>query len=269
MVDASYNEQPHTESVISPVTSVANNNMLYCLFCLLKNRYENIVISDNHLTGGNGGYKIQDAGKDSILKSNINQGMFCDFVCMVNRKCYFPVDVSIPLANNVDASLKSDYSFEIVNYNHYEAFSEKDNRIKTDGIKHEQLKYTLLQPPVSVFSSYDQAFLRKVGEIIESNYTDTMFSVEQLAYNLNLSVSQVNRRLKALTDYPSGHLLRVFRLHHAAGLILSKTALISEICFKSGFNSQPYFSRAFKKQFGYSPSVYRKRVSEKYIFMRQ
>ncbi|MBS3993094.1 MAG: AraC family transcriptional regulator [Bacteroidetes bacterium] len=33
---------------------------------------------------------------------------------------------------------------------------------------------------------------------------------------------------------------------------------MADICFKTGFNDQAYFSRAFKNQFGCCPSAYKK-----------
>jgi two-component system, sensor histidine kinase ChiS len=69
-----------------------------------------------------------------------------------------------------------------------------------------------------------------------------------------MSVSQLNRKLNALIDQPPGQLIRSLRLQRAADLLAQKAGSVSEICYKVGFNDNAYFSRAFKKQFGCSPS---------------
>jgi AraC-like DNA-binding protein len=39
---------------------------------------------------------------------------------------------------------------------------------------------------------------------------------------------------------------------------MQKAGNVAEICYRVGFSDQANFSRAFKKQFGVSPSAYRK-----------
>jgi AraC-like DNA-binding protein len=77
-----------------------------------------------------------------------------------------------------------------------------------------------------------------------------------------MSVSQLNRKLNALVDQPPGQLIRSLRLQRAADLLNQNAGSVAEICYKVGFNDQAYFSRAFKKQFGCSPSDFRNRHSD-------
>jgi two-component system, sensor histidine kinase ChiS len=81
--------------------------------------------------------------------------------------------------------------------------------------------------------------------------------VEHLAEYLNMSISQLNRKLNALIGQPAGQLMRSLRLQRAADLLKQNAGSVSEICFNLGFNDHAYFSRAFKKQFGCSPSEYK------------
>ncbi len=71
-----------------------------------------------------------------------------------------------------------------------------------------------------------------------------------------MSVSQLNRKLRALIDQPAGQLIRSMRLQRAADLLKKESGTIAEICYQVGFNDQTSFTRAFKKQFGYPPSKY-------------
>ena len=118
-------------------------------------------------------------------------------------------------------------------------------------------KSTFIKPSEVSTVSVDQTFLEKTIKIIETQLVDEQFSVEKLADEMNMSVSQLNRKLNALIDQPPGQLIRSFRLQRAADLLKQNAGTVAEICYKVGFNDQAYFSRAFKKQFGVSPTEYK------------
>jgi signal transduction histidine kinase/ligand-binding sensor domain-containing protein/DNA-binding response OmpR family regulator len=106
--------------------------------------------------------------------------------------------------------------------------------------------------------SVDHLFLEKAIQHIKDNIENTSFSVELLADKMCLSPSQLNRKLQALIDQAPGQLIRNIRLQRAADLIKKNAGTLADICFQTGFNDQTYFSRAFKNQFGCSPSAFKK-----------
>jgi AraC-like DNA-binding protein len=115
----------------------------------------------------------------------------------------------------------------------------------------------------------ESLFLKNTISFIDACYKDYKFSVDLLSMKLNMSVSQVNRKLNYLTGHPAGYLIRLFRLQRSAILLLEGNKNVSEICFETGFNSLAYFCRSFKKHFGCSPTQYKKAVAEKLNIMRQ
>ena len=107
-------------------------------------------------------------------------------------------------------------------------------------------------------TSVDQQFLEKAIQHIKDNLENVDFSVEHLADKMCLSLSQLHRKLQALLDQAPGQLIRNIRLQRAAELIKQNAGSLADICYQTGFNDQTYFSRAFKNQFGCSPSAYKK-----------
>ncbi len=133
--------------------------------------------------------------------------------------------------------------------------------IQRNNLRRRFSRATIIKPSEVSEISADQIFLQKIIKIIEEHYEDEKFSVEVLAEGAAMSVSQINRKLKALIDQPAGQLIRSLKLQRAADLLEQNTGTVAEICYRVGFNDQAYFSRSFKKQFGCSPSDYKKKLN--------
>jgi AraC-like DNA-binding protein/tetratricopeptide (TPR) repeat protein len=108
----------------------------------------------------------------------------------------------------------------------------------------------------NLIDSHDQRLLKRSIEIVEKNISDSAFSVDAMARDLGMSRSNLHRKLKSITGFPPNELIRSIRLRRAAILLLKKTDSISQISISVGFDDHSYFSRAFRKQFGVSPSEY-------------
>ena len=117
---------------------------------------------------------------------------------------------------------------------------------------------TYFTPSAIAKNPVDQVFLKNAIKIIDKNLTDEEFNTDKFASSLNMSISQLNRKLNALVDQPTGTFIRSVRLQRAVELLNQTDKTIGEICYEIGFNDQAYFSRVFKKQFGKSPSAFRK-----------
>ncbi|GBD91159.1 sensor histidine kinase TodS [bacterium BMS3Abin04] len=144
-------------------------------------------------------------------------------------------------------------------------FSSKELAVRVDSLiyQREQLrkkfsKATVIKPSEISVTSVDQLFMNKVIEYIESNFENDQFGVSILAGEVNMSISQLNRKLKALVDQPAGQLIRSMRLKRAADLLKQNAGSVAEVCYMVGFNDQSYFTRTFKNQFGQTPSEYKK-----------
>lgn len=144
-------------------------------------------------------------------------------------------------------------------------FSAKELKVRVKNliIQREKLRKrfstsTVIKPSDVSAVSIDQEFLQKVILAIENKFEEVKFSVEDLADEVCMSVSQLNRKLNALISQPAGQFIRSLRLQRAADLLKKNSGTVAEICYKVGFNDQAYFSRAFKKQFGISPTDYKK-----------
>ena len=98
-------------------------------------------------------------------------------------------------------------------------------------------------------------FLQQVIKIIHEDVSNSDLGSRQLAYQLHLSESQLYRKLKAITGKSTAIFIRSIRLLKAKELILTTDKSVSEVAFEVGFKDPSWFSRAFKKEFGFAPSA--------------
>ncbi|MBD2701176.1 response regulator [Spirosoma sp. BT702] len=112
----------------------------------------------------------------------------------------------------------------------------------------------VLKPSDITAESTDDRFLQKVMCTIEKHLANEDFNVEKLADSVAMSRSQLHRKLQALVDKSPSDLLRQTRLFRAKELLQKKAGVPSEVAHQVGFSSHTYFSRAFRDEFGMSPS---------------
>lgn len=106
--------------------------------------------------------------------------------------------------------------------------------------------------------SIDDLFLQKVLSCIEENLDDDLFGVEQLAAGVNMSRSNLFRKLDALLGKSPTVLIRELRLSRAKALLEKGAGNTTEVAFMVGFNTPAYFVKCFTDEFGVSPGEVRK-----------
>lgn len=117
-------------------------------------------------------------------------------------------------------------------------------------------RQVVVQPSGVVAGSEDEAFLENVLSTVEAHLSDSTFNIGILADSLGMSRRQLHRRIHALTGESPTDLLRRLRLDRARQLLDSRSATISEVAYAVGYSSPSNFARAFREQFGLSPSEY-------------
>lgn len=103
----------------------------------------------------------------------------------------------------------------------------------------------------------EHAFIQKIKTLLEKDLI-LQWEVPDLAYQLHISVSQLHRKLAALTGMHTTEFVRYIRLVHARDLLLQRPEeKISAVAYDVGFKSPNEFSRRFKEVFGMTPAEWR------------
>ena len=91
-------------------------------------------------------------------------------------------------------------------------------------------------------------------QYMDEHFRDPNLDIESVCNIGFISVSSLQR---AFSEYlgvsPKQYLIRL-RMNHALNLLTMNELSVKEIAFACGFTDEKYFSRAFKKKYGYSPS---------------
>lgn len=96
-------------------------------------------------------------------------------------------------------------------------------------------------------------FLQKLKGIIEDNLSNEQFGVSELADAIGMSRSNLLRKVNKLAGLSVSQFIRNIRLHHAAEMLQSSEATVSEIAYQVGFNSTSYFIKCYREYYGYPP----------------
>ena len=110
----------------------------------------------------------------------------------------------------------------------------------------------------------ERPFMDIVMEVMEKNYDNSEFGVQELADEMRMNRSVLSKKLNAEAGQPTAQFIRNYRLDIAKKMITENVSNrnITEIAYRVGFNDPKYFTRCFTKQYGVSPSSYKDSLDE-------
>lgn len=104
---------------------------------------------------------------------------------------------------------------------------------------------------------------KNIVEYINSHYCDKDLNSDKIEKEFGLSRTSIFKIMKTITDKSLNEYITMIRIRQAISFLKkSETLSLKEIAEACGYSDPFYFSRVFKKQTGYSPSEYRRLVSE-------
>jgi YesN/AraC family two-component response regulator len=103
-------------------------------------------------------------------------------------------------------------------------------------------------------------FLNKILTVLEKNYRNENFRIEDVYQHLGISRVQLHRKLIALTGQSTSHFIRSYRLQKARKLLLETDNNVSEVAYETGFGDPNYFTRVFLQENGITPTELRKSI---------
>lgn len=108
-------------------------------------------------------------------------------------------------------------------------------------------------------STTEEQFLKKLTELTEANLTNEQFGVSELAREMNMSRSNLHRKVISITKTSVSQFIRQHRLKRAMEMLQQTALTVSEVAYQVGFGSVTYFTKCFHDYYGFPPGEVGKR----------
>lgn len=99
--------------------------------------------------------------------------------------------------------------------------------------------------------------IQRAAMMIEEDFRSSL-EINEIAQRVKLSVSQLNRRFRAIYQMSPSRYLQRIRVDEASRLLVDSDVSISEIALDTGFYDQAHLTRTFRRWMGMTPSEFRR-----------
>jgi DNA-binding response OmpR family regulator len=106
----------------------------------------------------------------------------------------------------------------------------------------------------------DREFLDDLLRIIEAHLSSPDLDVDFICAQVGMSRTKLYHKVKNITGQSIGDFIRSHRLRHAAKLMTETDLSLTDIMYNVGIQTQSYFSKAFKQEFGKTPTQFLKEL---------
>ncbi|MEL6820798.1 MAG: response regulator, partial [Calditrichota bacterium] len=201
---------------------------------------------------------LPDLVVSDVMMPEMDGYEFCEKLKTNEKTCHIPVILLTAKADEGDRieGLETGADDYLI-----KPFNAKELRTRVSNLIDSRKKLReifrregILQPKDVPATSMEEAFLRKLVDLVERELTTEEFGPEVLSTELGMSSRQLQRKIKALTGQTPSDFIRSQRLQRARILLEKRSGTVSEIAYEVGFNNLSYFARSFRKEFGVAPS---------------
>ncbi len=127
---------------------------------------------------------------------------------------------------------------------------------KHNVVKNRYQKDVFVQARELVSNQKEKDFIDNFINLIEANIENEELDIDYICVELGISRTNLYNKLKSITGQAVGDFVRGIRLRKAAQILATQDSTVLEAMYSVGFQSKSYFAKAFRKEFGKSPSEF-------------
>ncbi len=107
-----------------------------------------------------------------------------------------------------------------------------------------------------VHNTNEKMFIDSLITIIEDNIDNTDLEIDWITRQVGISRSNLYTKIKSITGQTLGEFILMLRLKKAAKILVTEDVTALQTMYKVGIQSQSYFIKSFKKEFGKTPFAF-------------
>lgn len=107
-----------------------------------------------------------------------------------------------------------------------------------------------------VHSSKDKEFMDKLLTIIDKELSNPDLDVDELCSAIGMSRTKLYLKIKEISGQAPNEFIRSIRLKKAIEIMAHEDVLLTEVIYRVGIQTQSYFTKAFKKEYGKTPTQF-------------
>jgi signal transduction histidine kinase/ligand-binding sensor domain-containing protein/CheY-like chemotaxis protein/AraC-like DNA-binding protein len=109
----------------------------------------------------------------------------------------------------------------------------------------------------------DKEFIDKLIVVIHTQLPNPNLDTDFLCSEMNMSKTRLYHKVKTISGQSTGEFIRTIRLRKAVEIMTHEDVILTEVMYRIGIQTQSYFTKAFKKEFGKTPSQYLRDLEQK------
>jgi ligand-binding sensor domain-containing protein/signal transduction histidine kinase/DNA-binding response OmpR family regulator len=107
-----------------------------------------------------------------------------------------------------------------------------------------------------VHSEKDKEFMTRLLHIIDAQLSNPDFEIGYLCQEMGMSRTRLYQKIKSISRQSIGDFIRTVRLKKAVQIMTHEDVSLTEVMVRIGIQTQSYFTKAFKKEFGKTPTQF-------------
>ena len=122
-----------------------------------------------------------------------------------------------------------------------------------------------LEPSSVNITSMDEEFINRLMECVDKHMSEENFTLAIFIQDMNMGRTVFCNKVKSILGVSPMDFVLDMRMKRASQLLSSHQFTVSEVAYKVGFSNPKYFSKIFKKHYGFAPSEFVKHKESELI----
>ena len=230
----------------------------------VKSSLSDLYVITEAADGNEGIAKARDEFPDLIISDVMMPGLngvdFCRIIKEDINTCHIPFIMLTAKTNlqaeiegidsGADLYLPKPISINLLTLSIRNIFEQRQK------LKDRYLKDHHIEVRELVHSTKDKEFLDTLLSFIDKELSNPDLDVEQLCGAIGMSRTKLYHKIKEISGQAPNEFIRSIRLKKAIEILTHEDVLLTEVIYRVGIQTQSYFTKAFKKEYGKTPTQY-------------